>query len=331
MRGLALTIGLGLLLAAGGAYGAGEQRAEPTVRSATPTGALARAITPRRLRAHLSALEAIANRNGGNRAAGTAGYSQSVSYVARQLRAAGYKPRLNKFQFDYFRETAPPVFERVAPGSRRYERGPDFLLMRYSARANITARVVPVGFSSASSGCDASDFDGLPHGAVALMRRGVCSFSQKALRAATAGAAAALIANDGSPGRTAPISATLIFPAQIPALVVSSEVGSELASMAQAGPVNVRLDLSVLTTRAQAANVIADLPGRRKGVVLLGGHLDSVANGPGSTTTGRARLPSSRSPGRPAASTSGPSMGCGSRSGAARSSGSSARRATRTA
>ena len=50
------------------------------------------------------------------------------------------------------------------------------------------------------------------------------------------GAAAALIANDGSPGRTAPISATHIGSSTIPVMVVSSEVASELASLAQIRP-----------------------------------------------------------------------------------------------
>jgi hypothetical protein len=286
VRLLALAAGLGVLLAAGAGGAAGERTVEPTARSAVPTRALARAITPKRLRAHLTALMAIARRNDGVRAAGTSGYSRSVTYVTRQLRAAGYRPRLNRFSFDFFRETAPTVFERVAPGSRRYERGPDFVTMRYSGGGNLTAQVIPVDLTSASSGCEPSDFARFPRDAVALMRRGGCTFSQKAGNAADSGAATALIANDGTPGRTAPISATLIVRVQIPVMIISSEVASELATLARPGPVQVRIVLSVRTTRARGANVIADLPGRRSGVVLLGAHLDSVANGPGINDNG---------------------------------------------
>ena len=286
MRGLALAVGLGALLAAGAVGAAEQHRAKPVARSAVPAKALARAITPRRLRAHLTALETIARRNGGTRAAGTPGYSQSVAYVTRQLRAAGYRPRLHTFSFDYFRETATPVLERVAPGSRSYTRGTDFLTMRYSGGGNLVGQVVPVDFGSPSSGCEDSDFAGFPNGAVALMRRGVCPFTQKAANAASAGAAGALMANDGSPGRTAPLSATLFAPVPIPALIISSEVGSELGTLAQAGQVRVRIVVSVRTTPARAMNVIADLPGRKKGVVLLGAHLDSVANGPGINDNG---------------------------------------------
>ena len=287
MRRLALAIGLGALLAAGAGFGAAHQHAQPTAGSATPAQALARAVTRRHLRAHLTALEAIARRSGGTRAVGTPGYSKSVAYVTRQLRAAGYRPRLNRFSFDFFRETRPTVFERVAPSTRRYAGGPDFITMRYSGGGNLTAQVLPVDLTSGSSGCEESDFARFPSGAVALMRRGGCSFSQKAGIAEARGAAAALIANDGLPGRTAPLSATLFGPrVQIPVLVVSSQVASELANLAQLGTVRVRIVLSVATRQTRAANVIADLPGRKSGVVLLGGHLDSVASGPGINDNG---------------------------------------------
>jgi Zn-dependent M28 family amino/carboxypeptidase len=287
MRVPALAIGLGVLLAAGSGGAAGERKAVPAVRSTVPEQALAGAITPRRLKAHLAALAAVAGRNGGTRAVGTPGYSDSVAYVTRQLRAVGYRPHLETFFFDFFRETKPTVFERVAPGLRRYESGKDFVTIRYSGGGNLTADVVPVDFAATSSGCEASDFAGFPAGAVALMKRGGCRFSDKAAAAQSAGAAAALLANDGSPGHTAPLMATLFGPGtRIPVLIVSADVASEIAASAQPGPVRVRLDVSVARTRARASNVIADLPGRKSGVVLLGAHLDSVASGPGINDNG---------------------------------------------
>jgi len=277
----ALTVGLSVLLAAGVGSAAHERTSESAARSATPTAALARAITPARLKAHLVALQAIARRNGGNRAVGTAGYSQSVAYVMRKLRAVGYRPRLQTFSFDFFRETKPTVLERVTPTNRRYRNGPDFIVMRYSGGGNLTARVFPVRLTSASGGCSASDFAGFPNGAVALMKRGECRFSEKARNAQDAGAAAALIANDGTPGRTAPLSATIFGTVNIPVLVVSSGVAADVASSS-----TVHIELSVSTRTARASNVIADLPGRQGGFVLLGGHLDSVASGPGINDNG---------------------------------------------
>ena len=284
MRGFALAIGIGLLLIAGTGDAAVGHEAGPAARTPALAKALARAITPGRLKAQLEALEAVAERNGGTRAAGTPGYSGSVAHVVRQLRAAGLRPRQKMFTFDYFRETKPTVFERVSPGQERYERNRDFLTMRYSGGGNVTARVVSVG---GSSGCADSDFSSFPNGAIALMKRGGCPFSQKAGTAQASGASAALIANDGLPGRKAPLSATLFGQGvRIPVLVISSDVGSQLTKLALSGTVRVHLDLSVATTRARAANVIADLPGRQSGVILLGAHLDSVANGPGINDNG---------------------------------------------
>lgn len=276
------------MLVAGAAYtvreGGSEAHASPAARGPE---ALARAVTPGRLRAHLVALEAIARRNGGSRAAGGPGYQQSVAYVAGQLRAAGYKPRLQSFSFDLFRETRPPRFERLAPEPAQYTARRDFLTLRYSGSGTVTGQVAPVEPDSATSGCEPSDFAAFPRGAVALLRRGTCFFTQKAQNARSAGASAVLIANEGVPGRTAPIAATLVRPGiGIPVLMISSTVGSELAQSAQAGTVRVRIAVSAMSRTARAANVIADLPGRRSGTVLLGAHLDSVANGPGINDNG---------------------------------------------
>ena len=75
------------------------------------------------------------------------------------------------------------MLERVKPTTRRYKKGPDFIVMRYSGGGNLTARVVPVRISSASGGCSDLDFAGFPNGAIALMKRGECPFTQKAANA----------------------------------------------------------------------------------------------------------------------------------------------------
>jgi hypothetical protein len=275
----------GVLVAGAGCTAGEESHAHP---AAAGPDALARAVTPGKLKSHLAALAAIARRNGGTRAVGTLGYQQSVAYVSRQLRAAGYRPRLQSFSFDLFREIRPPRFERLAPGAERYRPGRDFLTLRYSGGGTVTGQVAPVEPDSATSGCEPSDFAGFRRGAVALLRRGTCFMFLKARNAKAAGAGAVLIANEGVPGRTAPIAATLVRPGiGIPVLMISSALGADLARSARAGTVRVRISLSVVSKPARAANVIADLPGRSGGgVVLLGAHLDSVANGPGINDNG---------------------------------------------
>ena len=68
--------------------------------------------------AHVRALQEIASANGGNRAAGTAGYDRSADYVADRLRAAGYVVRFEEFTFPFFEERSPPI---VATGSGERE------------------------------------------------------------------------------------------------------------------------------------------------------------------------------------------------------------------
>lgn len=257
-------------------------------RPAAPApDALARAVTPQRLKAHLTALAAIAKRNHGTREVGTRGYRQSADYVAGQLRRAGYRSRRQSFSFNWFRETRPPRFARLAPGAKRYRVGRDFITMRYSGAGSVSAQVAAVEPASPSSGCQASAFSGFPRGAVALVRRGTCFMFQKARNAKAAGARAVLIANEGGPGRSAPVVGTLVQPGiGIPVLAISAPLGSALARSAQAGGVRVRIAVSAVTRRAKAVNVVADLPGSGSGIVLLGAHLDSVAAGPGINDNG---------------------------------------------
>jgi hypothetical protein len=277
VRGLALTVALCALLVAGAEHAA-DAGTEARPAAAAPD-ALARAITPSRLRAHLVALAAVARRNGGSREAGGRGYQESVAYVVRQLRETGYRPRLHSFPFDLFRETRPPRFERLAPAAERYRRGRDFVTMQYSGGGVVSAPIAPVRIDQPTSGCHRSDFAGFPRGAVALLRRGTCFMFLKARNAKAAGARAVLIANEGVPGRRAPILGTLVRPGiGIPVLGISSALGSQLA---RARSVRVRIAVSAVSRRARSVNVIADLPGRSGGAVLLGAHLDSVANGPG--------------------------------------------------
>jgi Zn-dependent M28 family amino/carboxypeptidase len=246
-------------------------------------------ITQAALRAHLSALQAIADANHGTRAAGTAGYDASVEYVTRTLRAAGLAPRLDRFRLRVFRELAPSRLSVLAPGRTVFRRGRDFLTATYSGSGAVTAPVRPVDFrlppgppNSSTSGCERRDFRGFPRGAVALLQRGHCFFSVKARNAQAAGARAVLIANEGQRGRRNALAATLgTGGARIPALGISYRVGRALVLSARRRRTVVAVRVSARVERRATANVVADLPGRGDRIVALGGHLDSVPAGPG--------------------------------------------------
>ena len=75
-----------------------------------------KAVTVAGIREHQAAWQQIANANGGNRAAGTAGYDASVDYVVDRAEAAGYDVSLDEFTYvESFSEGSTPVLQETAP------------------------------------------------------------------------------------------------------------------------------------------------------------------------------------------------------------------------
>lgn len=83
---------------------------------------------------HLESFQAIADANGGTRAAGTPGYDASVDYVVERLEAAGYDPVIQNFDFPYYEKLGPSSFARIAPTPTTFVEDVDFDTMNYSAR-----------------------------------------------------------------------------------------------------------------------------------------------------------------------------------------------------
>jgi Zn-dependent M28 family amino/carboxypeptidase len=263
----------------------GEGGGETTAARGPTAERLAEVVTVEGLRAHLVALQQIADENGGTRASGTPGYDASVGYVVEQLREAGYEPRLHRFRYTDSRELAPAELDQLSPDAATYVAGEDFIPLRYSGGGEVDAVLEPVDADSETSGCESSDFDGFPRGAIALVRRGGCFFSIKVGNASDAGAAAVLVFNDGSPGHETPMEATLVRPVELPALSLANDIGEELAHAAQ--PIRLHVSASIESGEVVDANVLADLPGTRQGApLLLGAHLDSVVSGPGINDNG---------------------------------------------
>jgi len=260
------------------------------------SAALRGAVTEEAIRAHQQALAGIATAEGGNRASGTRGYDTSVDYVAEKLRDAGYEVTVQPFHVLSFEETAPPQLARVEPDAETYSSGTDFQTMRNSGAGSVEGAVVPTidlvippsPEPSSTSGCEPEDFPPAPDDlAIALVQRGTCPFQVKVDNAAGAGYAAVLLFNEGQPDRQDVFAATLATPVSIPALTGSFAVGDELQALAQAGPVRARVAVEAVTSSVPTANVVADWPqGDPDRVVVVGAHLDSVAEGPGINDNG---------------------------------------------
>ncbi|WP_433474150.1 M28 family peptidase [Spirillospora sp. CA-142024] len=249
---------------------------------------LAKLVTLREIKAHLAAFQEIADYNGGNRAAGTAGYDVSVKYVVGQVKKAGLTPKVQKFTYPYWRERSHAVLARTAPSKASYKRGEDFLTLEYSGSGDVTAPVVAVDVPAkgeGTSGCETSDFKGFAKGSIALMQRGKCSFATKAAKAKAAGARAAVIFN--KPGEKGPLNGTVTRPSAIPVVGPTHAVGAELVKAAKKGGLRLRVKTGTVQGKRSSANVIADTGrGRAGNVVLAGAHLDSVPAGPGINDNG---------------------------------------------
>lgn len=268
----------------------GPALADPT--NNTPAK-LTKAVTLNGVLRHLDALQAISNTYG-DRAAGRPGYQASVNYVVGQLNAAGYTPTVQAFDFTYLEDNS--VLDVVSPIPRSYRKDLDFTYTDFVPRAegDVTAAVQAVDLvlppgataNTSTSGCEAADFAGFVAGRIALIQRGSCNFTVKALNAQAAGASAVIFFNEGQPDRTG-----IVIPIgdatglTIPVVSATFAVGNELASLPS--PAIVRVKVEVISDTRTAWNVLAESQyGNTNNVVMAGAHLDSVQNGPGINDNG---------------------------------------------
>ena len=166
--------------------------------------------------------------------------------------------------------------------------------MSYSGAGDVTAPLTAVdlnlaGDRASTSGCEAGDFAGFTPGNIALIQRGTCTFRIKADNAAAAGAAGAIIFNQGNvvagDDRLGLFGGTLDLPqAAIPVVSTSYATGAELAGLSG---VVMHLAVDAGVTPIESFNLLADTPdGRADRTVVVGAHLDSVAEGPGINDNG---------------------------------------------
>ncbi|NRQ50696.1 M20/M25/M40 family metallo-hydrolase [Aeromicrobium stalagmiti] len=255
------------------------------------TSRLTKAVTVNGQLTTLRQLQVIADRNDGNRASGLPGYDQSASYVAAQLKKAGYKVTKQTFTFPFSRDLEPATLAQVTPEAKDIETE----AFDYSGSGDVTGAVTPINVSippgdpgSTPSGCEASDFPAAgSEPSVALVQRGLCNFGVKAANAEAAGYDAVIIFNEGQEGRQELLTGTLGDPVDIPVVGISYDDGVALNEAAGA-TVRVTTKTEVDLNR-ETTNVIADLPRKTKNpdqVVVVGAHLDSVAAGPGINDNG---------------------------------------------
>ncbi len=237
---------------------------------------LVKAVSADKINRHLIALQRIADTNGGTRAAHTPGYQKSLDYIAGGLRAAGFEVSTPEFTYNRVVVDAAVVVAgavRAAPTQMTDSIN--------TPVGGLTGPLVAVPVD-ANPGCQIEDYAGVDAvGAIALIKRGGCAFTQKQLVAAQAGAIAALVYNhvDG-PGYGG------VDPAQskIPTAGLTTAEGLALTAVAGTQTtVDVRTHKQFTTSRYL---VTQTRTGRTDNVVMAGAQLDSIPTSAGINDTG---------------------------------------------
>ena len=244
--------------------------------------------------ADLDRLQSITDQHGGARPAGSESYLAAADFVAGELRAAGFDVELQTVDLPVFRQTAPTTLEITGAGARAFEDIHDFKAMLFSASGDVTAPVFALGYNPAAApgdagglGCNAADWAGVPAGAIVLVQPANCRRHDVVVQAQSAGALAIVTAYPAWTRDTV-LRPTLIDPAdiRIPAVGVTAEVGAALNDAA-AADAKVHLAVHTSSEDGTSVNVIAETPwGDPAHVIMLGGHLDSVIDGPGMNDNG---------------------------------------------
>lgn len=220
--------------------------------------------------AHVAAL----SQQIGSRPAASPADARAADYIVGHLQALGYRVERQSFPFRSFEEVRAPELVVLTP-AQAVLRPVTLAYSTSTPRDGVEAEVTAAGLGREE------DMRGLRlDGKVALIERGQIFFQQKVVNAATAGAAAAVIYNN-QPGPAQ--TGTLLEPSRIAAVMISQDEGQRLLQWLRAGPVRVRLVVGTAIGERTSQNIIgikagARLPGE---VVVVGGHADSVPNGPG--------------------------------------------------
>jgi Zn-dependent M28 family amino/carboxypeptidase len=251
---------------------------------------------------HQRALQNIATLNSETRHTQDApsGYAASVDYVKATMEKAGWDVSVPKFNMPDWRETAPPVFQQLAPTAKTYTPGTaadddslavDYITFAFSPTKDVpSAPVVPTNDivipspGGTDSGCELEDFPDATRGAVSLIQRGTCTFVQKLRNAQAKGALGVILFNEGdTAGRTNAGFRSGPTDLAIPAVFSSFAVGNELYQAFQDGQSpTVHLQTFGEQVEHLYPQVIAETKrGDPNKVVLAGAHLDSVPAGPG--------------------------------------------------
>lgn len=209
----------------------------------------------------------------GPRVAGSENGARAGDYIAQQFVAYGYAVEQQAFTFEVWEDVGTHI-KMTVPDARDLEAQP----LQFSPAGHLEAEVVAIGGVG-----EADDFLKVNvKDKIVLVQRGALVFSDKARNAANAGAVAVLIYNNAS----GLYGGSLRDRVAIPVIALSGQEGQKLLDAVSNGAVKMKIDSDTQITHKTGHNVVATKRGSSGKAIVLGGHYDSVAAGPGANDNG---------------------------------------------
>ncbi len=260
---------------------------------------LAESISIAEVMTYLNELQRIATSENGTRAVNTLGFNRTLDYIANYLEAnTNYNVTKSFFPVRLFALARNPILLSSIDSTVINHTYSTNLSIAEFYRVQFT---VSVNFSSyvrltviPDVGCTEADWQAAippPSGQVALVKRGNCTFVEKAELATKFNVSALLFYNDGTaPDRFAPINVNLGQKNTLPALFLSFNLGQKLVEAAEnvSNNAGVRIEIDVANDLPfPVGNICADTPtGDVTQTIVVGSHSDSVPAGPGINDNG---------------------------------------------
>ena len=206
------------------------------------------------------------------RESGTEQEKAAADFLVEQYEAMGYAVELQRFPAVVLCRNVP-VLSLNAPNERVF-RGIPFVL---SGEGQATGVMVDVGQALP----DDLPSEGLD-GKIALIQRGTITFGEKVSTVTHAGAVAVVVYNN----EAGLFGGRLLNRASVPAVSISQESGEAIKELMASS--EVEATISVIFETRNSRNVVAEKPGAKDdgGVIVLGGHFDTVPQIPGANDNG---------------------------------------------
>ncbi len=203
------------------------------------------------------------------RESGTAQEKTAADFLAARFESLGYDVSLQPFKVDI---ASAEVL--IGTESQDFSSIP----LTRSGQGSVTGFLVDAGRAMEEDSISAAELEGK----IALIERGVITFEAKVQRVTEAGAVAAVIYNN----RPRLFGGVLSTEASIPVVALSQESGAAILELLAEG--DVEATVSATFGQRDSQNVVAEMRGTAAdgGIVVLGGHYDTVADTPGANDNG---------------------------------------------